>query len=296
MTNKFYSGIICAKGVFFLNIKLYSAVTDVELNEYLKDTFSNDFIFTVVGNSNVGQVILEDINLFNPDIIILNDKLIDMDMLDFASKVVASSEKIPCFIVITDDVIVPKLEKILGRFIVYGISGRAKFSDVINKIVYVSSLKFYDFSLDSVSFPYVHEKIICSFLDGFGMYCNDKGYRYLVKIIKLMYSNPCLTYMTVRELCSIIAKRENETSVRICRRINKAVVRGWHNRENMDPNGLYSKAFSHINVLPSLYDLIALISKVSTIEYENYLRQTKLFLRSYSLLMEDEDYILDDNK
>ncbi len=229
--------------------KIYIADNE---NQELVDYFSNNEKFEMVGNSNDGETVVNEVIKTKPDILVMEVMLAKLDGFAVFEKIKSLKEETPKVIFVSNlshsGFVSKALQMGASYFMIKPINSQ-NLENRINEIL----------SSNIVENKQLDEKISNIFIS-IGIPAHIKGYQFLREAVKLAVEEPEIISSITKKLYPTIAERFDTSSSKVERGMRHAIEVAWNRGKIENINNIFGLKIYNRNEKPTNGELIALIA------------------------------------
>lgn len=230
--------------------KIY--IADVSENNEILNYFKNSEDYEVVGSSNNGETVVNDIFKLTPDVLVSEVMLSGLDGFAVYEKIKALKEKTPKVIFISNlshsGFVTKALQMGASYFMVKPVDPQTLDRRIkeINGNVHAENRQ-------------LDEKISNIFIS-IGIPAHIKGYQFLREAVKLAVEEPEIISSITKKLYPTIAERFETSSSKVERGMRHAIEVAWNRGKIENINNIFGLKIYNRNEKPTNGELIALIA------------------------------------
>ncbi|MBQ7327731.1 MAG: sporulation transcription factor Spo0A [Clostridia bacterium] len=232
--------------------KLY--IADNEENSKIFEYFSNSENFEVVGSANDGQSVVQDVEQLQPDVLILEVVLANLDGFGVVEKLKSANCKMPKVFFVSNlshsGFVAKAIQSGASYFMVKPISPENLESRIL-EVLDNNKSQAVDRQLD--------ERISNIFIS-IGIPAHIKGYQFLREAVKLAVEEPDIIGSITKKLYPTIAERFETSSSKVERGMRHAIEVAWNRGKIENINNIFGLKIYNRNEKPTNGELIALIA------------------------------------
>ena len=239
--------------------KIY--IADVTENNIVIDYFKNHNDFEFVGASVDGSKVVEDVKSLQPDVLVMEVMLQNLDGFAVLDALKEMKDKCPKVFFVSNlshsGFVTKALQSGASYFMVKPVSPE-NLENRINEVFDNSSRKEINRGLD--------EKISNIFIS-IGIPAHIKGYQFLREAVKLAVEEPEIIGSITKKLYPTIAERFETSSSKVERGMRHAIEVAWNRGKIENINNIFGLKIYNRNEKPTNGELIALIADKMIIDY-----------------------------
>ncbi len=232
--------------------KLY--IADNEENSKIFEYFNNSESFEVVGSANDGQKVVQDVEELQPDVLILEVVLSNLDGFGVVEKLKTLKGKMPKVFFVSNlshsGFVAKAIQSGASYFMVKPISPENLESRIL-EVLDNNKVQDVDRQLD--------ERISNIFIS-IGIPAHIKGYQFLREAVKLAVEEPDIIGSITKKLYPTIAERFETSSSKVERGMRHAIEVAWNRGKIENINNIFGLKIYNRNEKPTNGELIALIA------------------------------------
>lgn len=232
--------------------KLYIADSDQEIFDYFKGKED----FEVVGSSSNGETVVNEVVKFQPDILVMEVMLSQLDGFAVYDKIKILKDKMPKVIFVSNlshsGFVNKAIQMGASYFMIKPISPE-NLEERINEVLSSSS------NTHTVENKQLDEKISNIFIS-IGIPAHIKGYQFLREAVKLAVEEPEIISSITKKLYPTIAERFETSSSKVERGMRHAIEVAWNRGKIENINNIFGLKIYNRNEKPTNGELIALIA------------------------------------
>ena len=226
--------------------RIYVADIDDTLKDALKENFE------IVGASGDGETVINEVIKLQPDVLVIEVMLSNLDGFAVFEKIKVLKEKMPKVIFISSlshsGFVTKALQMGASYFMIKPINAE----NLVARINEVSSLL-------PVENKQLDEKISNIFIS-IGIPAHIKGYQFLREAVKLAVEEPEIISSITKKLYPTIAERFETSSSKVERGMRHAIEVAWNRGKIENINTIFGLKIYNRNEKPTNGELIALIA------------------------------------